>query len=41
VQFSQDIVGNVISGDITVSFRLWQRPKVKAGGLLCRRPGDH
>jgi hypothetical protein len=38
VQFSQDIVGNVISGDITVSFRLWQRPKVKAGGRYAVGP---
>ncbi len=28
----------MLSGDITVSFRLWQRPQVKAGGRY--RVGD-
>jgi hypothetical protein len=32
VEFSRDLRDDVISGDITVSVRLWQRPKVKAGG---------
>jgi ASCH domain-containing protein len=32
VQFSPDLRDDVASGDITVSFRLWSRPKVKAGG---------
>jgi hypothetical protein len=32
VEFSRDLRDNVIAGDITVSFRLWQRPKVRAGG---------
>jgi hypothetical protein len=32
VQFSKELRDDVIAGDITVSFRLWQRPKVKAGG---------
>jgi hypothetical protein len=32
VQFSRDLRDDVASGDITVSFRLWSRPKVKAGG---------
>jgi hypothetical protein len=32
VQFSPDLRDDVASGDITVSFRLWSRPKVKTGG---------
>jgi hypothetical protein len=31
VEFSRDIRDDVISGDITVSFRLWSRPQVKVG----------
>jgi hypothetical protein len=30
--FSPDLRAGVAAGDITVSIRLWQRPKVKAGG---------
>jgi hypothetical protein len=30
--FSPDLRDGVEAGDITVSIRLWQRPKVKAGG---------
>jgi hypothetical protein len=32
VQFSQELRQDVLSGLITVSFRLWSRAKVKAGG---------
>jgi hypothetical protein len=32
VEFSRDRRDRVIAGDITVSFRLWQRPKVRTGG---------
>jgi hypothetical protein len=32
VQFSPDLRDGVSSGRITVSFRLWQRPKVRVGG---------
>jgi hypothetical protein len=32
VMFSPDLRERVADGDITVSVRLWQRPKVKAGG---------
>jgi hypothetical protein len=32
VEFSRELRPAVIAGDITVSFRLWQRPKVRAGG---------
>jgi hypothetical protein len=32
MQFSRELREAVAGGDITVSFRLWTRPKVKAGG---------
>jgi hypothetical protein len=32
MEFSKELRPEVISGDITVSFRLWRRPKVRAGG---------
>jgi hypothetical protein len=32
VEFSRELRPSVLSGDITVSFRLWQRPQVKPGG---------
>jgi hypothetical protein len=32
MQFSPDLRDDVASGDITVSIRLWSRPKVKVGG---------
>ena len=32
MEFSQELREDVLSGQITVSFRLWRRPKVKAGG---------
>jgi hypothetical protein len=32
VEFSQELRDAVASGEITVSFRLWQRPRVRAGG---------
>lgn len=31
MEFSREIRDDVISGDITVSFRLWSRPKVRVG----------
>jgi hypothetical protein len=31
VRFSPELREGVASGDITVSIRLWQRPKVRAG----------
>ena len=33
MQFSPDLRGQVADGTITVSYRLWSRPKVKAGGI--------
>jgi hypothetical protein len=32
MEFSKELRDDVIAGAITVSFRLWSRPKVKAGG---------
>jgi hypothetical protein len=32
VEFSRELRDHVIAGDITVSFRLWQRARVRAGG---------
>jgi hypothetical protein len=37
--FSQELRADVLAGEITVSFRLWQRPKVKAGGRYPVDPG--
>jgi hypothetical protein len=33
VQFSAELRDQVASGAITVSYRLWSRPKVKVGGV--------
>jgi hypothetical protein len=33
VQFSAELRDRVADGTITVSYRLWSRPKVKVGGL--------
>ncbi len=32
MEFSNELRDDVIAGYLTVSFRLWRRPKVKAGG---------
>jgi hypothetical protein len=32
VEFSQELRNDVTAGRITVSFRLWKRPRVKVGG---------
>jgi hypothetical protein len=32
VEFSPELRAAVLAGDVTVSFRLWRRPRVKAGG---------
>jgi len=39
VEFSPELRPKVIAGDITVSFRLWTRPKVKVGGHYPVGPG--
>src|SRR6202046_5274107 len=40
MEFSRDLRPQVISGDITVSYRLWQRPKVRVGGRYPVGPGQ-
>ena len=37
--FSQELRDDVLAGAITVSFRLWKRPKVKTGGQYPVGPG--
>jgi hypothetical protein len=32
VEFSRELRQDVLAGDVTVTFRLWRRPKVKVGG---------
>ncbi len=32
MEFSPELRAGVLAGEITVSFRRWQRPRVKAGG---------
>jgi hypothetical protein len=39
VIFSRELHDDVLAGTITVSFRLWKRPKVKAGGRYPVGPG--
>ena len=38
MEFSRELRSSVLAGEITVSFRLWQRPRVKPGGRY--RVGD-
>jgi hypothetical protein len=38
VQFSADLRDRVADGTITVSYRLWSRPKVKVGGVYRSGP---
>ena len=39
VQFSPDLRDAVLAGEITLTFRLWTRPKVKVGGRYRVGPG--
>ena len=32
MEFSKELHADIAAGDITVTFRLWRRPHVKAGG---------
>ncbi|HKC27479.1 MAG TPA: ASCH domain-containing protein [Jatrophihabitans sp.] len=32
MEFSRELREDVLSGGVTVTFRLWRRPQVKAGG---------
>ncbi|MFI5047174.1 MAG: hypothetical protein ACHQIG_08920 [Acidimicrobiia bacterium] len=38
MQFSPELRDDVAAGDITVSFRLWKRPKVRVGGRYSMGP---
>jgi hypothetical protein len=40
MQFSKELRDQVMAGDITVSFRLWQRPQVKEGGRYWVGPAE-
>ncbi|HTT52313.1 MAG TPA: hypothetical protein VMH35_13005 [Streptosporangiaceae bacterium] len=40
MEFSPELRESVLSGDITVSFRLWQRPRVRQGGRYPVGPGQ-
>jgi hypothetical protein len=37
MEFSRELSDKVIAGEITVSFRLWQRPQVRVGGVYAVR----
>ena len=39
MEFSAELREAVLAGDITVSIRLWRRPKVRAGGRYRVGPG--
>jgi hypothetical protein len=38
MEFSRELREDVMSGEITVSFRLWRRPKVREGGQYAVGP---
>lgn len=40
MEFSRELRDAVLSGDITVTFRLWRSPKVKVGGRYRVGPGQ-
>jgi hypothetical protein len=40
MEFSKELRPTVLAGDLTVSFRLWQRPKVRPGGRYPVGPGQ-
>jgi len=39
MEFARELRDGVLSGDITVSVRLWKRPKVRVGGRYPVGPG--
>ena len=39
VEFSRELRNDVLAGDITLSVRLWTRPRVKEGGRYRVGPG--
>lgn len=40
MEFSPELREDVLSGEITVSYRLWSRPQVKPGGRYRFRGGE-
>ena len=40
MEFSPELRSAVLAGDITVSIRLWQRPRVRQGGQYSVGPGQ-
>jgi hypothetical protein len=40
VEFSRELRDDVLAGDITLSVRLWKRPRVKQGGRYRVGPGE-
>lgn len=40
VEFSRELRNDVLAGDVTLSIRLWKRPKVKPGGHYRVGPGE-
>jgi hypothetical protein len=40
VEFSRELRNDVLAGDITMSIRLWKRPRVKPGGRYRVGPGE-
>ena len=40
MDFSRELRNDVLAGDITLSVRLWKRPRVKAGGRYRVGPGE-
>ena len=40
IEFSRELRNDVLAGDITLSVRLWTRPRVKQGGRYRVGPGE-
>jgi hypothetical protein len=40
MEFSPELRNDVLAGDITLSVRLWKRPRVKRGGRYRVGPGE-
>jgi hypothetical protein len=40
MEFSRELRNDVLAGDITLSIRLWKRPRVKQGGRYRVGPGE-
>jgi hypothetical protein len=40
VEFSRELRNDVLAGEITLSVRLWKRPRVKLGGRYRVGPGE-